>query len=112
MKKILLLVVLFGFFWNYKEDIQNYWEDSEVKKELSFLEEFDSNDMEKTIVELKAQLIDLQKKYESKKDHGVEKVLEVKTALEESQQALRDLQDAVENLKLSGKKVKSAFSGE
>ena len=112
MKKIFLLGLCFIFLWGYRTEIQDFWQKSELQDELAFLEDFNARDLEKTVTQLKAQLVDLQEHFSEKKDEGVEKVLEVKNALEETQQALQDLQQAVEDLQSSGKKVKEALGGE
>ena len=93
-------------------ELQEFFEKSGMKKELAFLEAFDSQELEKTVSHLKAQLVDLQEGFEDRRDQSVEKVLEVKTALQETQQALQDLQKAVEALQKSGQRVKASLSVE
>lgn len=110
MKKIVLLLIFFYFFWNYQSEIQEFWKDSKIKEELAFLENFDSNSLEESAQHLKAQLIDLQKNFENKKDQSVEKVLEVKTALEETQKAIQELQDSIAKLQEVGQKVKKSLT--
>ena len=109
MKNFLLLALLLLGFFLFFDDIENYWKELNIQKELLVLKNFNKDDFVIKTKQLKTQIIEIQKSLETKKDEGIKKTKAIKKALSEAQQALLEFQKSIEKLQTSGENMKKVF---
>ncbi len=109
MKYLVVGSLLFGVFI-FRFEFVEYWEKNQTTK-VGLPQDLSKIEIENKLKNLKAQILDLNKNLELKKNEGLEKIKNIKDAIDQAEKSAKELQAAMQNLQDSGQNLRKSIVG-